>query len=179
MKDLSIDLETMGTKAGCPVMSIGAVYFDPLTGETGAEFYMTISLESCMEVGLIPEADTIMWWMQQSDEARGEFVRKIKHPIRKVLNEFFEFAKGSRPWGNGATFDVSILEHALGAIGRPAPWKFWEIRDVRTVVDLVMRVESVDLRSSIFEGEKHNALDDAKHQAKMVSRGFRLLKDAQ
>lgn len=162
MKDLSIYLETMGTKAGCPIISIGAVYFDPMTGEMGDEFYTAISLESCMEVGLVPDASTIMWWMQQSDEARGEFVRKIKHPIHKALGEFFEFAKGSRPWGNGA-------------IGKPAPWKFWEIRDVRTVVDIVNRVDGYDLRETNFEGEQHNALDDAKHQAKMVSRGYAIL----
>ena len=173
MKHLSIDLETMGTEPGCPILSIGAVYFDPETGEMGDHFYKAISLESSMELGMKPSASTIMWWMQQSEEARNEFVHKICYPAEKVLREFREFASGSTPWGNGATFDIGLLEAAFSMIGLPPTWKFWAIRDLRTLVELT---RGEDLRALPFGGEKHNALYDAIHQAKMVITGVGLMK---
>jgi hypothetical protein len=64
-----IDLETMGNKPNAPIVSIGAVFFDPSTGELGG-FYRVVSLKSSVDGGAIPDPETIMWWMQQSEEAR-------------------------------------------------------------------------------------------------------------
>ncbi|MCV8018502.1 3'-5' exoribonuclease, partial [Escherichia coli] len=42
-------------------------------------------------------------------------------------------------------------------------------RDVRTIVELGKAID-FDARTAIpFEGERHNALDDARYQAKYVS----------
>ncbi|MBJ5080118.1 3'-5' exoribonuclease, partial [Salmonella enterica subsp. enterica serovar Corvallis] len=54
MNNLMIDLETMGKKPNAPVVSIGAVFFDPQSGEIGPEFYTAVSLESAMEQGAVP-----------------------------------------------------------------------------------------------------------------------------
>ncbi|EAZ1146628.1 3'-5' exoribonuclease, partial [Salmonella enterica] len=48
MNHLMVDLETMGNGPYAPVISIGAVFFDPNTGETGEDFSVNISLESSM-----------------------------------------------------------------------------------------------------------------------------------
>ena len=71
MNDLMIDLESMGKKPNAPIVSIGAVFFNPLTGELGQEFYMAVSLESAMDQGAVPDGDTILWWLKQSSEARS------------------------------------------------------------------------------------------------------------
>lgn len=71
MNHLMIDLETMGNKPNAPIVSIGAVFFEPSTGELGEEFYRVVSLKSSMDGGAVPDPDTIMWWMQQSEEARS------------------------------------------------------------------------------------------------------------
>ncbi|CAM7540570.1 3'-5' exoribonuclease Rv2179c-like domain-containing protein [Citrobacter freundii] len=68
---LMVDLETMGSGPDAPIVSIGAVYFDPSTGNTGAEFYQVVSLESSMSFGMKPDASTIQWWLKQSSEARS------------------------------------------------------------------------------------------------------------
>ncbi|MDN5167989.1 3'-5' exoribonuclease, partial [Escherichia coli] len=51
---LMIDLETMGTNTNAPIVVIGAVFFDPQTGEIGPVFYIVISLTDAMNTGAVP-----------------------------------------------------------------------------------------------------------------------------
>ncbi len=75
MNNLMIDLETMGKNKDAPIVSIGAVFFTPETGDIGQEFYTVVSLESAMEQGATPDGDTILWWLKQS----------LKHELQSVL----------------------------------------------------------------------------------------------
>ncbi|MCX0887159.1 3'-5' exoribonuclease, partial [Escherichia coli] len=43
---LMLDLETMGKNPDAPIISIGAIFFDPQTGDMGPEFSKTIDLET-------------------------------------------------------------------------------------------------------------------------------------
>ena len=53
---LMLDLETMGTKTlTAPVMSIGAVEFDILTGRTGREFYIVVDYNPVFDLGIMPK----------------------------------------------------------------------------------------------------------------------------
>lgn len=52
MKHIMLDIETMGNQSYSSILSIGAVKFDLNTGETGDEFYTTIDLKSCLDLGL-------------------------------------------------------------------------------------------------------------------------------
>lgn len=56
MNHLMVDLETMGNGPYAPVISIGAVFFDLKTGETGEDFSVNISLESSMRYRARPDA---------------------------------------------------------------------------------------------------------------------------
>ncbi|OVD76205.1 exodeoxyribonuclease VIII, partial [Escherichia coli] len=56
---LMIDLETMGKNPDAPIISIGAIFFDPQTGDMGPEFSKTIDLETA---GGVIDRDTIKWW---------------------------------------------------------------------------------------------------------------------
>ncbi|EJC1833696.1 3'-5' exoribonuclease, partial [Escherichia coli] len=49
MNNLMIDLETMGKNKDAPIVSIGAVFFTPETGDIGQEFYAVVSLDSAMK----------------------------------------------------------------------------------------------------------------------------------
>ena len=53
MNHLMIDLETMGNKPNAPIVSIGAVFFEPSTGELGDEFYRVVSLKSSMDAHVL------------------------------------------------------------------------------------------------------------------------------
>ncbi|EPR0911081.1 RecE family exodeoxyribonuclease, partial [Escherichia coli] len=58
---LMIDLETMGKNPDAPIISIGAIFFDPQTGDMGPEFSKTIDLETA---GGVIDRDTIKWWLK-------------------------------------------------------------------------------------------------------------------
>jgi len=174
---LMVDLETMGKKPGAPIVSIGAVFFAPSSGKTGAEFYQVINLESSMSFGARPDASTILWWLKQSPEARSAIVVDDTVGLVEALEQFLNFmaenaANGSRTvqlWGNGSSFDCSLLEAAFELADTPFPIPHWNYRDVRTVVELGKAV-GLNARYDIpFEGDQHNALADARHQVKYVS----------
>lgn len=175
MNHLMIDLETMGNKPNAPIVSIGAVFFEPSTGELGEEFYRVVSLKSSMDGGAVPDPDTIMWWMQQSEEARTAICDKDAITISAALIKLNTFIRDNadpakvQVWGNGATFDNVILRASYEREFVPCVWKFWNDRDVRTIVELGRTIGINPRRDIPFEGDMHNALADAKHQAKYVS----------
>lgn len=167
MKHIMIDLETLGTGADSVFIAIGAIYFDPKTGELGKEFYENIDWQSSIDEGRTIDADTIKWWFQQNYDARMAIIEDGES-LAKVLNIFTKFC-GKYPivWGNGSSFDISILEHVYRQLKIPCPWPSWNVRDVRTIKDLGK--DRVDKSIFVNKGIAHNALDDAKHQAKYVS----------
>jgi exodeoxyribonuclease VIII len=55
-----VDIESMGKGSDAPVVSIGAVFFDPATGRLGPDFYKVIGLESAMAWGGAPDASTMV-----------------------------------------------------------------------------------------------------------------------
>ncbi|EOT7643787.1 3'-5' exoribonuclease, partial [Escherichia coli] len=171
---LMIDLETMGTNTNAPIVVIGAVFFDPQTGEIGPVFYIVVSLTDAMNTGAVPDGGTIEWWLKQSSEARAAILTdQVK--LRDALSRFREFIneysdeKFVQVWGNGATFDNAILRTSYERLDIPCPWRYHNDRDVRTIVELGKTID-FDARTVIpFEGVRHNALDDARYQAKYVS----------
>ncbi|EFG9104362.1 exonuclease, partial [Escherichia coli] len=171
---LMIDLETMGTNTNAPIVVIGAVFFDPQTGEIGPVFYIVISLTDAMNTGAVPDGGTIEWWLKQSSEARAAILTdqvKLKDALsqfREFINEYSD-EKFVQVWGNDATFDNAILRTSYERLDIPCPWRYHNDRDVRTIVELGKTID-FDARTVIpFEGVRHNALDDARHQAKYVT----------
>lgn len=174
---LMVDIESMGEKPDAPIVSIGAVFFDPASGQTGPEFYKVISLESAMGWGGVPDASTILFWLKETSEARSEIVMDHAIPLDDALLQFKDFiaenaANGKdtvQVWGNGATFDNVLLENSYARTGISCPWKYWNNRDVRTIVELGKAVGYTPRHEIPFEGEPHKAISDARHQVKYVS----------
>ena len=172
-----VDLETMGKKHNAPIVAIGAVVFDPATGSIGESFYKVVCLESSVNWGAVIDPSTVIWWLKQSSEARSAIVNDDAIPLQDALLQFREFvsdnvaggSKKAQVWGNGASFDNSILRSAYDCIAEDYPWEYWNDRDVRTMVELGQAI-SFDPKTTIpFEGSRHNALADAIHQARYVS----------
>ncbi|EOX1157344.1 3'-5' exoribonuclease [Escherichia coli] len=168
---LMIDLETMGKNPDAPIISIGAIFFDPQTGDMGPEFSKTIDLETA---GGVIDRGTIKWWLKQSREAQSAIMTD-EIPLDDALLQLREFIDENsgeffvQVWGNGANFDNTILRRSYERQGIPCPWRYYNDRDVRTIVELGKAID-FDARTAIpFKGERHNALDDARYQAKYVS----------
>lgn len=171
---LMIDLETMGTNTNAPIVVIGAVFFDPQTGEIGPVFYIVISLVDAMNTGAVPDGGSIEWWLKQTSEARAAILAdqvKLKDALlqfREFINEHSD-EKIVQVWGNGATFDNVILRRSYERQEIHCPWCYTNDRDVRTIVALGLTIDFDARKIIAFGGERHNALHDARYQAKYVS----------
>lgn len=163
---IMVDLETWGKDPGCDLRSIGAVVFDPATGELGERFYRNI--DGGYSYGLIRDPDTVLWWSKQEASAQ-DALESDKIDIAQVIREFTGWwlkhdpDKTTRFWANGPNFDESILAAAYRAVSIEQPWHYRTPRCQRTINDLAGGVELP------FEGVKHHALADAEHQARVVS----------
>lgn len=168
-----LDLETLGTKPGCAILSIGAVRMRDF--QIVDSFYQIIDTKSCQNHGLTIDAGTLKWWMSQSEEARQEAFSGESHVV-DVLHNFAAWVTGCGwspipkriiqnifMWGNAPTFDCKILEHAytqvIGDVYKP--WNHFNERCYRTMKNVSPDQHLIPER----EGIHHNALDDAKFQA--------------
>lgn len=170
MNHCMIDLETLGTQPGSVILSIGAVLFDPTKPVDeclGEEFYCVIGVPTCEVVGLTISQDTLDWWEKQSPEAR-KVLTEARDPatsasLKTALGDLAIYLPaGVKVWSNGANFDQPLLDVAYNRIGSTIPWKYYNSRCYRTIVNLhpnekTMRPPTVCA---------HNALEDAKWQAK-------------
>ena len=165
MREIMVDLETMGTGPNSAIVAIGAVDSD------GVSFGYIISLESGVDAGLSMDASTVLWWLQQSDEARRIFAKDVPvSPLREALSAFSEFVLGFAPdptakrkevrlWGNSAAFDLGLLGNAYDKLKMKRPWEYWEEACYRTLKNLRR-----DIPQGPIVGVKHNAVDDARSQ---------------
>lgn len=159
MKHVMLDLETLGTRPGCPVLSIGAVLFDADLGVMEDRFHAYCRLDQQFEAGLMPEAGTLAWWAKQAGVAEL-FENAAQAPPGLAFAAFSHwFPADVLVWGNGADFDMPILAHAMKACGYRAPWKPFSGRCFRSLKNLYPHVPKVN------PTEAHNALSDAVAQA--------------
>lgn len=174
MKEIMLDLETLGTGPNAAILSIGAVKFDLEKGEVSPDrFYVTVDLENSIDLGAVIDASTIKWWMGQSSEARGQFLvpgLQLADALNK-LTKWIGEQDGMRVWGNGATFDNVLIRNAYQMAGVTCPWKYWNDMCYRTIKNLY---PNVGITNRI--GTYHNAVDDAQTQAEHIIRIFQTIK---
>jgi hypothetical protein len=158
---IMVDLETLSSREDAAILSIGAVRFDLEQLSLGEEFYERVELASCEEKGLRISADTLLWWMEQTPEARKVFIEQPQISLLSALSKFKEFVAtnpNSVIWGNGATFDNMILRNAFRACGLSYPVSYRNDLCYRTMRRMFPVIKSEG-------GVVHNALDDARNQA--------------
>lgn len=181
MNHIMVDIETLDTVQSAVVLSIGAVAFDPHSKELGEKFYVefTEDLANQQIKGRTISADTVQWWMMQSDAARSIFARRdeddlitpkpanpaVRMSTEHGLNEFSQFiarhgGKKVELWGNGADFDNVIIGSLYDSFDLLKPWSYGKNRCYRTMKRIFG--ENVPL---VRQGVHHNGLDDAITQA--------------
>lgn len=174
---IMIDLETVGTRPGSAILTIWAVRFDPaangfddrdpLNLPVESAFYRRIDRDSCARLGLTEDADTLSWWSRQAPKARREaFDADPRNDIADVMAEFARWCgRDPFPWSHGASFDVVLCEAAFERLGQRTPWKFWNVRDTRTLYAFTGINPARDRNH-------HHALYDAAAQAAAVQRAY-------
>uniref|UniRef100_A0A6M3MIG8 3'-5' exoribonuclease Rv2179c-like domain-containing protein n=1 Tax=viral metagenome TaxID=1070528 RepID=A0A6M3MIG8_9ZZZZ len=178
---VSIDLETLGKNPQAMIVSIGAVIFDPYTGELGDSFYRVIDLEA--PGGGVMDVSTVLWWMRQDEAARKHlFAPETERvPLQHALVDLSEWLglndeletefPNVHLWQRGDK-DAMWLTSAYEGTGLRVPFPYWAVSDQRTLCRWIP-ADKVER-----EGTHHNALDDAKYQAQCIAKAFDyLLKD--
>lgn len=154
---IMLDLGTMGNGSNSAIVSIGACRFS-MEG-IHEEFYQVVNLQSCVDLGLVIDPSTVLWWNKQNEWARNVFSEKGDSLAESLVMFSKWIGKDAIVWGNGANFDNVILSNAYRTANLTQPWKFWNDRCYRTVKNLFPAIK-MDRK-----GTHHNALDDAKNQA--------------
>lgn len=161
MKDIMIDIETMGTMSYAAIISVAAVEFDLTTGYTGKYIYKAVSLDSCTNIGLNIEADTVNWWLAKSKEAQDAYLVADKIPIQKALMELNSIiTRSHRVWGNAARFDMGLLTNAYHKAKMRVPWDFRNEMCVRTLAALRPEIKA----GHEWKGIAHDPLSDCYNQ---------------
>lgn len=167
--DIMIDLETLGTRPDSAIIAIGAVKFniDTLDDES---FYRVINIESNQHEGRAINADTLVWWLGQTDKAKAIFTSPDRVDLGDALDDLREFIHpGARVWGNGSDFDISMLTHAYG--NQKTPWEFYNTRCFRTIKSMPQAERAIKPTNA----GAHNALFDAINQAQHLQAIWKVL----
>lgn len=170
MTEVMLDLETLSTSGNASILIIAGIKFDrnqdkkPLLAIKDMPksdiFYMKIDSNSCAKIGLDIDPETVDWWGKQSKKIRDEAFGGKRVPLKEALMAFSKwFGNCKYIWSNGACFDVPILENVYRKCKVKTPWKFYNVRDTRTIWDLA-GIKSRDLP----QNDLHHALADCHRQ---------------
>ena len=190
-----VDIETMGTRPDSPVITIGAVLFDPQDQDNVDSlekrgFLRRIDIADSFTNSGGVDPDTLKWWLQQDDAAIKELVNGEFVSLKQALIDFRNYCVDRAPqlegkffpghtqypiacalWAKSPDFDCKILESACRAVGESMPMRFYQYRCVRTLQDLAWP-DGPDSRPTFAYGTAHDARADAVNQALMVQAGY-------
>jgi len=170
MTEITLDLETLGTRPGSVILSIGAVAHVPGRPiDEMEEFYAVIDAQSCYAAGLGLDLATVRWWMEQ-DAATREEAWSGELSLQYVLVTFAAWLKsvestdGIEIYGKGPSFDCAILAAAYAATGQSTPWHYMRERCVRTVMAEGGRILGEEEAATLIAKPemRHHALHDAR-----------------
>ena len=148
-----IDIETLGTNPDCVVLSVGAVKFDPYTGnEPYSKTLWRPSADEQLKADRSVDQGTLEWWGKQADhireEAFSEFGRVDLDMFFKDLNRYLVGV--DKIWCQGPQFDMVILEDLFRQFNHHRNWAYWQVCDCRTIFNMMF--EHAFLRKSTMNG---------------------------
>lgn len=165
-----IDLETMGTGPNSAICAIGAVKFDPdADPSSDGYFYKHVSLSSSQRTGGTIDADTVEWWLKQSDTARSALTNEsdvvsIEDALFS-LDLFHRWERCGLVWAAPAHFDIPIIESAFQRCRLRTPWDRKDARCWSTLRNVL----GIPKEQNACE---HHALEDAKAQVAAFRKGW-------
>ena len=159
MNHLAIDLETLSLEPNAHILSIGAVFFDPATGEMGDSFYVEIDPQYD-QPGAHVSASTAAWWATQPV---GVFPCRGEVMIGDALRQFIEWIgpmERLRVYQQGDR-DAMWLVNAAREQRLVMPWLYRDVFCARTL----WKHSAIGADFVEYAGVAHNALDDARFVA--------------
>ena len=155
-----IDIEGLATGPDATILTIAAQSFDPFgTGYHDRQYYARITLESQENRAI--EQGTLDWWSTQKEAQVEAFMEEGRVDLDQALDSLYKLAWQHKfIWANGPTYDMNILEHAYKSYNKPLPWKYYMVRDSRTVFSL--------WPDQPIPPTSHHALEDCRRQIGML-----------
>lgn len=174
--NIMVDLETASTKENAAILSWAMVAFHSDGMECEEKpFYKAVNLTSCFMAGMDIERGTQDWWQQQTPEARSAIMKAEGENILPVTRSAYCWLSALAEkydlymWCRGIDFDLPKIEWCFRKfLEQDAPYKYSHKMDVRTVLKFMQ----VDQSGFPFDGTKHHALDDCRHDIKMIQAAY-------
>lgn len=160
---IMIDTETLGTRPGALILSVALVRFSD-----EAAVQVNLSIPEQQALGMEVDPATSEWWSQQPAEAWAAATCNPL-PLATALPYISQWLTWAAPddlllWAHGASFDGPLLEELYRRAGVHCPWRFWQLRDTRTLYDLA----GVDVKQFAVP-PPHVALNDAIAQTRAAN----------
>lgn len=138
LRHVFIDLEGLGRRATSAITQIGAIAFDPDTGETGAEFHRYVEVRD--DEPFTVEIATVRWHAERGTWPHPPGTFEV--PVRTALADLNEWLLDRRTfpdgidfyWSWGSVYDFPIIEHAFNVCGPASepPYFYWQVTDARS-----------------------------------------------
>jgi hypothetical protein len=175
MNNVMLDIETLGTNVDSIVLQVSLVRFDR-QGNIGESLSLCLNVGEQESLGLKKDDSTIEWWNNTNPELFKRLLFEGVASLSDSLNQISSFFQyGDVLWCH-ATFDAPILSNLFKITQKRIPWKYTNVRDIRTLVDL----SHLNLSDYNWVKEKtHDALDDCKFQIKYCCDAFKRLRVAE
>lgn len=181
-KWVMLDIETLGRRPGCGIMTIGATRFDAmgsrdLVADPKGHFYCAINSFDCANKGFTTDNETLKFWKGQpiwndlSAEIRDSATSTKMACMQ--LAEYLEQQNADKIWSNSPSFDVDILRFMFEKMGVPFPVAYRQETDYRTVMELAFPNRD-DRPAPEFRDSypPHHALGDAMDQAIQINKAL-------
>lgn len=179
-----VDWETLSIEDDAVLPSVGIVFGDLVTRHIRHSLFIEFNVQHQIEAGRRIDASTLAFWLKQNDTARLQLASQMDNAAKlptlaegmAMVKAFLaRLPKGTRVVGDGPTFDLSIILAHTGKANSPYP--FWEERSLRDWRDICQLLTGVDVtKQRKFEGTKHNALDDARHEFFLMADALDLMR---
>lgn len=143
-----VDTETLALDKRALILTLSAVRFDRDAKELGLMFdndklfadgettlHLKLDVTQQLLAGRTVDPGTVKWWNGRSQEARDSIIKGNTVSVREALILFSEFVQGAQLFARGTDFDPPILATLFEDFELPVPWRFHEVRDVRTYID--------------------------------------------
>ena len=167
-----IDIETLDTATTACVFEIGALHVvDDKVVDT---FAVTLNVVDQLFAGRTINQGTVEWHLGQKKNATEEYDQRDKwtpHRTPDALTKLLGFVESTQKYGPPAiwsrgTFDTDILASLYGSFDRKEPWKYWQVRDARSVENTLLEIMGLDGKEFFGDERKgaHMALADCRWQ---------------
>ena len=173
MKQMMIDIETLGTGPAACVISVGVVAFS----QTGVIDSQGWAIRPADWHGDI-DGGTVQWWMKQNEAARTySFNGEEKDiSVALALGEFIRAHDIKECWANDPDFDIVIMKSWWSRVASrnhlntgPFPIKYNGSRSFRTIKGEADRLGIAYGHVYNPATVAHHPVDDAANQARVVN----------